>query len=290
MKGHAVLTSPVPDSSPPPTSGQNGPGRSRKFGRRRSKTARRVSGGLALLFALVTMGFLYTALQPAAQTASADAASAADVAKGKDLYQTSCIICHGSNLQGVVSRGPSLIGVGQAAVYFQVSTGRMPAAANGAQNPRKQPVFTDTQIDYLSAYVQANGGGPVVPSGNLQLVADLAKGGDLYRLNCASCHNFTGQGGALSQGKYAPNLDQATDQQIYAAMLSGPENMPKFSDAQLTPTEKKSIIAFVQNNKATVDPGGYALGGFGPAPEGLVAFLVGMGAIVALTLWMGARA
>ena len=39
-----------------------------------------------------------------------------------------------------------------------------------------------------------------------------------------------------------------------------------------------------------IDPGGYALGGFGPAPEGLVAFLVGMGAIVALTLWMGARA
>ena len=258
--------------------------------RRRSKAFRRISGGLALLFALITMGFLYGALTPSPQTASADAASAAEIAKGKQLYQTSCIICHGANLQGVLDRGPSLIGVGQAATYFQVSTGRMPADANGAQMPRKQQVFDPAQIDALGAYIQSNGGGPVVPEGNLQDVANVAKGGELYRLNCASCHNFTGQGGALSQGKYAPSLEDATDSQIYAAMLSGPENMPKFSDGQLTSDEKRAIIAFVQNNKATVTPGGYDLGGFGPAPEGLAAFLVGMGAIVALTLWMGARA
>jgi len=258
--------------------------------RRRSKTSRRISGGLALMFALITMGFLYGALEPQPQSASADTGSVAQIAQGRQLYSNSCVSCHGINLQGVQDRGPSLIGVGQAAVYFQVSTGRMPADQNGAQNPRKQPVFNEQQTDALGAYVQANGGGPQVPEGPLQNVANLSKGGELYRLNCAPCHNFTGQGGALSQGKYAPNLDQATDSQIYAAMLTGPENMPKFSDDQLTPDEKKAIITFVQNNKATIDPGGYALGGFGPAPEGLVAFLVGMGAIVALTLWMGARA
>ncbi len=263
--------------------------RSRKV-RRRTKAVRRVTGGLALMFALITMGFLYSALSPNPQTASADTGNAADIAAGQAIYQNSCIACHGSNLQGVVTRGPSLIGVGQAATYFQVSTGRMPGVANGAQNPRKDPVYNDAQINQLSAYIEANGGGPTVPGGSLQNVADVSKGGELYRLNCASCHNFTGQGGALSQGKYAPSLDQATDQQVYAAMLSGPENMPKFSDAQLTPDEKKAIITYVQNNKASVSPGGYALGGFGPAPEGLVAFLVGMGAIVALTLWMGARA
>jgi len=239
------------------------------------------------------MGFAYSAFSPAPQSASAAEGNAADIAKGKEIYQTSCIVCHGANLQGVVGRGPTLIGAGQAATYFQVSTGRMPGVANGAQNPRKIPVFNDTQVGYLSAFIDSNGGGPVVPAsadGKLQNIADVSKGGELYRLNCASCHNFTGQGGALSQGKYAPSLDQATDPQIYAAMLSGPESMPKFSDGQITPNDKKAIIAFVQNNKATVSPGGYALGGFGPAPEGLVAFLVGMSAIVALTLWMGARA
>ena len=263
--------------------------------RRRSKMVRRVSGGLALLFALVTMGFLYGALAPSPQSASAAPTSAADIAAGRQIFQVSCITCHGSNLQGVLDRGPSLIGVGQAAVYFQVSTGRMPAAENGAQEPRKQPQFTAAQIQALGAFVQSNGGGPQVPDAltndtDLQHVADVARGGELYRLNCASCHNFTGQGGALSQGKYAPPLDEATNRQIYAAMLHGPESMPKFSDGQLTPNEKLAIIAFVQNNKATIDPGGYDLGGFGPAPEGLAAFLIGMGAIVALTLWMGARA
>ena len=260
-----------------------------------SKAARRITGGLALLFALVTMGVLYSALQPHPQTASADTANAADIAAGRALFaNNTCITCHGSNLQGVQGRGPSLVGVGQAAVYFQVSTGRMPLAQQGAQSPRKDPIFNESQINDIGAYVEANGGGPAVPQvasdSDLENRVDLAKGADLYRLNCASCHNFTGQGGALSQGKYAPSLDAATSKQIYAAMLSGPENMPQFSDAQLTPTEKKAIITYVQNTKATVDPGGYDLGGFGPAPEGLAAFLIGMGALVALTLWMGARA
>lgn len=257
-----------------------------------SKTARRITGGLALLFALVAMGFAYSTVTGSRQVASAAAVDAAQIAKGKQIYTNSCITCHGANLQGVQDRGPSLIGVGEAATYFQVSTGRMPAVQNGAQMPRKQPFFTEDEVNALGAYVQANGGGPQVPTEEAQLIntKNVAKGGELYRLNCASCHNFTGQGGALSQGKYAPSLDQATTKQIYAAMLSGPENMPKFSDGQLTPDEKAAVVAFVQNNKATVDPGGYALGGFGPAPEGLVAFLVGMGAIVALTLWMGARA
>ena len=190
----------------------------------------------------------------------------------------------------MLDRGPSLVGVGQAATYFQVSSGRMPAVENGAQIQRKEPVFNPDETDALAEYIQANGGGPVIPDGDLRNNAEISRGGELFRLNCASCHNFTGQGGALSQGKYAPNLDPATDRQIYGAMLSGPQNMPKFGDGLLTPDEKTAIISFIQDNKATIDPGGYAAGGFGPAPEGLIAFLVGMGAIVAATLWMGSRA
>jgi ubiquinol-cytochrome c reductase cytochrome c subunit len=257
---------------------------------RRTKTVRRITGALALLFALSTVGLVYTALAPTPQTAVAAAPDAEAVAAGEQLYVNSCITCHGSNLQGIQDRGPSLIGVGQAAVYFQVATGRMPLAEQSAQAPRKEPFFNEQEIDQLGAYIQANGGGPVVPDGNLQDREQLAKGGELYRLNCASCHNFTGQGGALSQGKWAPALDQATDKEIYAAMLHGPENMPKFGDGQLTPDEKRAIIAYIQNvNKETISPGGNSLGGFGPAPEGLIAFLVGMGAIVGFTLWMGSR-
>jgi ubiquinol-cytochrome c reductase cytochrome c subunit len=266
-------------------------GRYRRFGRR-SKARRRLTGMAVLLFALVALGFGYSALAPGGNnTAAADPADAATVATGKALYDRSCITCHGENLQGVKDRGPSLIGVGQAAAYFQLATGRMPAKANGAEMPRTIPVFNSTEIDAIAAYVQSMGGGPQAPEGkaNLRDDAQLAKGAELYRLNCASCHNFTGKGGALSQGKYAPALDEATDREIYAAMQTGPESMPTFSDAQLTPDEKKAIISYVRASNDTLSPGGYDLGGFGPAPEGLIAFLVGMGAIVAITLWSGSR-
>lgn len=256
----------------------------------RSKTMRRVSGLLAMLFALVTVGFLYSALTPTPQTAVAGEVDAASIAAGQKLYDNSCITCHGANLQGVKSRGPSLIGVGQAATYFQVATGRMPVADNGAQVPRKAPFYNEEEVAQLGAYIQATGGGPEIPQGSLQNTEALAKGAELYRLNCASCHNFTGKGGALSQGKYAPALGEATDQEIWAAMISGPQSMPKFSDAQLTPDEKIAVITYVQNAKATMDPGGYGLGGFGPVSEGFFAFLVGMGLIISVTLWMGARA
>lgn len=257
---------------------------------RRSKTLRRVTGLAAIALTLAFLGVGYAAFAPTGHSASADAVDAETLAHGKTLYDLSCITCHGANLEGVDGKGPSLIGVGQAATYFQVATGRMPAKANGAQMPRAIPFFSDeADIDALAAYVQSVGGGIQLP-GQIDLTnADLAKGAELYRLNCASCHNFTGRGGALSQGKYAPPLDNATDMEIYAAMVAGPENMPSFSDAQLTPDEKVDIIKYVRASVDTVSPGGYDLGGFGPVSEGFIAFIVGMGVIVSITLWSGSR-
>jgi ubiquinol-cytochrome c reductase cytochrome c subunit len=257
---------------------------------RGSKALRRASALVALALALGVLGLGYSALVPAGNTASADSVDAETIAHGKDLYDRSCISCHGANLQGVDGKGPSLIGAGQANTYFQLATGRMPAKANTAELPRSIPFFSNEKdIDAIAAYVQSIGGGAQLP-GTIDISnADVAKGAELYRLNCASCHNFTGKGGALSQGKFAPALDQATDVEIYAAMVAGPENMPTFSDAQLTPSEKLDIIKYVRASTDTISPGGYDLGGFGPAPEGLIAFLVGMGVIVSITLWSGSR-
>ena len=182
----------------------------------RRRFRRRLSGALLLLIGLVVAGGIAATLTPKPQVAVADEESLALLRTGKQLYETSCVTCHGANLQGVPDRGPSLIGVGEAAVYFQVSTGRMPAMRGEAQAPRKDPIFDPHQIDAVGAYVQANGGGPVVPRNDNGEIAEqsligdnVARGGDLFRLNCASCHNFTGRGGALSSGKYAPDLSPA---------------------------------------------------------------------------------
>ena len=265
-------------------------------GRSRRRLRRRFTGAVLLLFGLTFAGVLAATLTPKPQVAVADQSQSALLRTGQQLYETACITCHGANLQGVEGRGPALVGVGEAAVYFQVSTGRMPAMRGEAQAPRKAPIFDEDQTDALGAYVQSIGGGPLVPrDANGQIAdasligSDVARGGDLYRLNCASCHNFTGRGGALSSGKYAPVLDPATPAQIYTAMLSGPQNMPKFSERQLGPEEKRDIIAYVRSSSETLNPGGYGLGGFGPASEGMAIFVVGMVAAIAIAMWIGAR-
>lgn len=268
------------------------PSRRRPWARAGTKARRRIAGFAALGAALLAVGGIYAAVQPAPQTAAGQ--DAALVREGQSLFDNSCITCHGSNLQGVQGRGPSLIGVGQASVYFQVSTGRMPLKAQGAQADSKKPQFDPAQIDALGAYVQANGGGPTVPAVSDQALigSDLGRGSELFRLNCAQCHNFTGRGGALSSGKFAPNLDPASPSQIYAAMLSGPGNMPTFADSQLSPQEKQDVIGYIKSvssDRAGGNPGGNGLGGFGPVPEGLVAFFVGLAALIGISLWIGSR-
>ena len=263
----------------------------------RRRLHRRLTGAVLLMFGLVMAGVLAATLTPKPQVAVADESQSALLRTGQQLYDTACITCHGANLQGVNGRGPSLVGVGEAAVYFQVSSGRMPMMRNEAQATRKKANFDEAQVDALGAYVQSMGGGPLVPrDANGQIASEsllgsnVARGGDLFRLNCASCHNFTGRGGALSSGKFAPGLDPASPAQIYTAMLTGPQNMPKFSDRQLSPEEKKDIVAYVKTASQTMNPGGYGLGGFGPAPEGMAVFIIGMAAAIGVALWIGARA
>ncbi len=269
---------------------------SRLSERSRRRFRRRLSAGLLLVVALTIAGGLAAILTPKPQVAVADDSKSAQLRTGKQLFETSCVTCHGANLQGVQDRGPSLVGVGEAAVYFQVSTGRMPLVRGEAQAPRKDPIYDDKQVDALASFVQANGGGPTLvrdADGSLAQASlrgnDLGRGGDLFRLNCSSCHNFTGRGGALSSGKYAPKLDEANEQQILAAMRTGPQNMPKFSDGQLSLDAKKDIIAYVKTMTEERQPGGNGLGGFGPAPEGMVMWIIGMVAVIGAALWIGAR-
>jgi ubiquinol-cytochrome c reductase cytochrome c subunit len=257
--------------------------------RRRSKQRRRVGNAAGLMAGLVLTGVLYSTFAPANAADEGSSSSSSAVEAGRELYEVSCITCHGENLEGVPNRGPSLIGAGEAAVYFQVHTGRMPLARQEADAPDKPNVLSDQEIDQLMAYVQANGGGPTLPSGDLR-DGDLAEGGELFRLNCASCHNFVGQGGALSSGKAAPSLMDATDLEIYTAMLSGPENMPVFGDNQLTSEEKRAIINYVQTIKGMEDPGGAGIGRIGPVSEGLVIWVVGIGALLFAVYWIGTKA
>ncbi|HYY19845.1 MAG TPA: c-type cytochrome, partial [Streptosporangiaceae bacterium] len=203
-----------------------------------ARRRRPAAGYAALLLGLVVVALVYGSLtsRGGATEASAAVGTQQDIQAGKDLFQANCSSCHGLEAQGT-SQAPSLIGSGAAAVFFQMSTGRMPAKEVGAENERKPVTFTPRQIDDIAGYVASLGGGPPIPTAEQvdPRTGDTALGSQLFSANCAQCHGFAGAGGALTYGKDAPALTAATPAQIYTAMLTGPEAMPVFSDGALPP-------------------------------------------------------
>jgi ubiquinol-cytochrome c reductase cytochrome c subunit len=243
-------------------------------------------------FVLVLIGMGYAVITSGSASATSPAtANSALIAQGRNLFVEDCASCHGLFAQGVSGQAPGLIGVGAAAVDFQVSTGRMPLAEDSAQADRKPPHLSPAQTRAVAAYIQSLGGGPPIPSAAQVSTsgATVGLGQQLFVANCAACHNFVGAGGALTNGKYAPALTQSTPTQIYEAMLTGPEAMPVFNDLTITPQEKRDIIAYVTTVRAEPNPGGFSLGRVGPVTEGLVAFLGLLLFMVLAALWITAK-
>jgi len=260
--------------------------------RRRSPGAK----PLTLLFALFLMGAIYSVVSPAQQVA-ADTTKDAQIAQGKALFDVTCSSCHGLNAEGG-SQGPSLIGVGAASVDFQMGTGRMPLAHPGAQAVRKPVTYTADEIAAIAAYVADLAPGPAIPdpevySGEGLTEEEIARGGELFRTNCSACHNFEGSGGALPGGKYAPTLKGVANRHIYSAIRIGPQQMPVFSKGALTDADVNEIIGYLNQLHAQPSQGGFDLGGIGPVSEGFWGWLVGMGSLVGVAIWLakkGARA
>ncbi|MFW5474803.1 c-type cytochrome [Knoellia sp. CPCC 206450] len=250
---------------------------------------------ILLMLGLLVTGFAYAAVAP--QPAKAETSSAEDVAAGKQLFVANCASCHGVNAEGRATgnddriAGPALAGVGAAAVDFQVGTGRMPMRQPAVQAPRAPVQFTQEQIDQLAAYVASLAPGPAVPSEEDvdPEKGDPAKGGELFRVNCAMCHNFAGSGGALTRGKYAPSLDGVEPKHIYEAMETGPQSMPVFNDGNIAPEDKRDIIAFLKSIEDAPQQGGHALGSLGPVSEGWFAWFFGLGILVAAAVWLGQK-
>ena len=247
---------------------------------------------VVLLFALAVTGGLYAAFAPADKAQADTTAQSLAIEEGKKLYSVGCASCHGTGGQGTTD-GPSLVGVGSAAVDFQVGTGRMPAQQPGAQMPKKPKVYTQAETDQLGAYIASLGAGPIKPTEDQYSPegADVAKGGELFRTNCAQCHNFTGKGGALTGGKYAPELNGVTPKHIYEAMQTGPQNMPSFPETVMPEKNKQDIIAYLGTvaSGESESPGGLELGGLGPVAEGLFGWVFGLGALIAVAIWVAAR-
>jgi ubiquinol-cytochrome c reductase cytochrome c subunit len=244
---------------------------------------------ILLLLGLMATGGLYSLLAP--KSAQAAVASADDLTTGRKLFLANCATCHGLNAEGTKA-GPSLVGVGAAAVDFQVGTGRMPLAGPAIQASRSDTIkFNDAQIASLAAYVATLGPGPSVPDSQFTSGdGNIARGNQLFKVNCAMCHNFAGSGGALTRGKFAPSLRNVSGRHMYEAMVTGPQSMPVFNDTNLSPTDKNDIISYMHELDKDQNPGGMTLGNLGPVSEGMFAWIFGLGLMIAAAVWLGTKA
>lgn len=244
-----------------------------------------------LIFGLILMGSLYS-VAASPENAKASNGKSLLIEEGKSIFLRGCSSCHGLNGEGGTIV-PSLIGVGAASVDFQVATGRMPMADMSVQAMRKKPVYNAEEVAALAAYVASLAPGPAIPTAeqlNYERDGNIAEGGELFRTNCAMCHNAAAQGGALTAGKYAPTLMGVEPVHIYEAMITGPQSMPVFGERAITPEEKLSIIKWVKSVESEGNYAGASLGKTGPVTEGLLAWVLGIGSLIGISIWLATKA
>ena len=243
---------------------------------------------VVLLTGGIAAGLLAIGLHTAGASESQGHQGQGNAERGQRLFLTGCASCHGQNGEGT-AQGPDLRGVGAASSEIQLSTGRMPNTAPDRQSVTKRSPYTRDEIDDLVAYVASLGRGPAIPDVH-DPPGDLQEGGRLFLDNCAACHSAAGNGGALSVGRDAPTLHGATPVEVAEAIRTGPGNMPVFGPGTFTDQQVNSIVRYVEYLKDPEDPGGLSLGLVGPITEGLVAILVGLGALMLITRWIEPRA
>ncbi len=244
-------------------------------------------GGLVLALLVAGLGVAVFALTEPVD-AQPSAGTTPGGVEGRTRFESDCAVCHGDSGRGS-SRGPSLANVGAASLDFWLSTGRMPLSSPSETPQRRAPAYRASTIRALIAYIQyvAGSGGPPIPHVDLA-GADLAAGGVSFRLQCAACHSWAGEGGALVS-RAAPATNQATPAQVFEAIRIGPGAMPRFGQAALTDREVKDVVAYVRYLAQPVDRGGDPLGRIGPLAEGAAALFIGLGLLALASRWIGTR-
>jgi ubiquinol-cytochrome c reductase cytochrome c subunit len=212
--------------------------------------------------------------------------SAALRAAGFNLYQSGCASCHGIALQGTPGVAPSLRGVGAGPVDFYLSTGRMPLEQPREEPQRSTPLYSRDKINALIAFISSFGG-PPAPT------ADRAKGTlnlglHEFTLNCAGCHQSLARGG-ITVNAQVPDLQSATPQEIAEAVRMGPYLMPHFGAKQVDQHQLDSLASYILWTRHPVNSGGWGISNVGPIPEGMVAWFIGLAALVIVARLIGER-
>jgi ubiquinol-cytochrome c reductase cytochrome c subunit len=276
-------------------------------GSRRVRRTAILFGGIAMLALLLTPATGAATSQGAARAAATGGAaqqqpadSPALDARGRELYQTACASCHGPNPNGpsYYPKVPSLKDVGgAAAVNWVLRTGRMPWKDNkGPAIQRGEPRFNDEDTRALVTYIGKAVGDAQLPDVD-PARGDLQRGRQLYGQACAACHGMNGAGAALGGQNIAVSLQDIIPQDVAEAIKIGPGQMPvggglvsyEFGTAQ-SRQDVDDIAAYVESLRTNpYNEGGAPIGGKGPVPEGFVAWVLGLGILIAAARWIAGR-
>jgi ubiquinol-cytochrome c reductase cytochrome c subunit len=162
----------------------------------------------------------------------------------------------------------------------------MPLEQPDEEPIRNPPQFNRRQIDAIIAFVSGYGGAPA-PSAD-PATGNLAVGFHQFTINCAGCHQVVARGG-ITAGAVAPDLQQATAQQIAEAVRMGPYLMPRFDSKQIDQYKLDSIARYILWTRHPDDAGGWGIYNIGPIPEGMVAWFIGLAALVIVARLIGKR-
>jgi quinol---cytochrome-c reductase cytochrome c subunit len=235
---------------------------------------------LAAIAALAVAAILAAAAPGATSTSE-------DLERGRTIYTESCASCHGLALQGIRGRAPRLRGVGARAADFYVRTGRMPLDKPGDEPLRRKPAFDKGEIAALVAYI-ASFGGPGIPKVD-PAAGEIAIGQHAFTSHCAGCHQVAAEGGMVTKAR-VPRIKGIDPTTVGEAVRIGPYLMPPFSEKQLDQHELDSIARYIQFAENPDDRGGWGIGHIGPVPEGMVAWFIGLLALVLVIRVLGERA
>ena len=208
---------------------------------------------------------------PAPTPGSPAPASTYPPGSGGRVYAENCSGCHGPKGEGYV--GPPLAAAGFASLVGPMVT------QGGISMPPFAGVLSEDDVNAVSGFVANELADPDART------AQVAPGGDLFRLYCSGCHSAVGSGGAMPSLNNAPNIRQYPPAEALAAMILGRGNMPSFAGNTFDVRQQAAVALYVQVIDDPPSPGGHGLGYLGPVSEG-AAGAVALLLLILIAVWL----
>ncbi len=191
-------------------------------------------------------------LWPRAGAAQPGQDAAEALRRGEELYAIHCGGCHGVDGRG----GETIAGLDAPPLRpdmndrvtisyarLVMDTGRMPPAGDPEDNRiRDIQLEEDERADILLFMTDRFGlEGDIEDPGT----GDVSAGLQVYAANCAQCHGASGAGGVAGGGAWTPRVNNLSSQTLADAIRTGPFQMPRFDEQQITDQEIADIAAFL---------------------------------------------